>query len=248
MTILAIIGKRFGDAGLHDLLLESGVLASGSINGVLVGKHFNRGLCVHKLVMEAMERLRLQQFGEWCAANNVDVDFEGIGTHVLELRSNCTKQNLETLMSSKAYQQLFDLYNDYCANQNALLLSKAYQQQFDLYNDYCANQDDPMFQFWSSYIDLVLLLMRFMRATKGHKSGRQLHLACVRDMLPWVFAYDRVNYSRYVIVYWCEMSCPSTTHPAANQALHEGEFAVQRCQNTRFGQVAMDQTTEQTVN
>ena len=174
--------------------------------------------------MEAMERLRLQQFGKWCAVNKVDVDFEGIGTHVIELRSNCTKQNLETFLSSKAYQQLFDLYNDFCANHY-----------------------DPMFQFWSSYIDLVLLLMRFMRATKGHKSGWQLQLACIRDMLPWAFAYDRVNYSRYLSLYCCEMSCLSTTHPAANHVLHEGQFAVQRCRNTLFGQVATDQTTEQTV-
>ena len=34
-TMLAVIGKRFGDAGLRDLSVESGVIAGGSIAGVL---------------------------------------------------------------------------------------------------------------------------------------------------------------------------------------------------------------------
>ncbi len=37
-TMLAVIGKRFGDAGLRDLLVESGVILDGSIAGVMNGK------------------------------------------------------------------------------------------------------------------------------------------------------------------------------------------------------------------
>ena len=34
-TFLAVIGKRFGEAGLRDLAVESGVIADGSIAGIL---------------------------------------------------------------------------------------------------------------------------------------------------------------------------------------------------------------------
>ena len=34
MTVLAIVGKRFQDAGLGDLCVESGILAGGSVAGV----------------------------------------------------------------------------------------------------------------------------------------------------------------------------------------------------------------------
>ena len=34
-TLLGIIGKRFQDAGLHDLCIEAGVIAEGSVAGVL---------------------------------------------------------------------------------------------------------------------------------------------------------------------------------------------------------------------
>ena len=59
---MAVLGKRFGDAGLRDLLVESGVLPAGSVASVLDGKHYNRGVRVHKVVWEALSRLRQRQF------------------------------------------------------------------------------------------------------------------------------------------------------------------------------------------
>lgn len=48
-TFLAVLGKRFGDGGLQDLIIESRLVGSGSVNGVLKGKHYNRGLRTHKV-------------------------------------------------------------------------------------------------------------------------------------------------------------------------------------------------------
>ena len=45
---LSIIGKRFGDAGLKDIYIEAGIVAEGSITGVLDGKHYNRAVRTHK--------------------------------------------------------------------------------------------------------------------------------------------------------------------------------------------------------
>ena len=39
-TMLSIIGKRFQDAGLRDLCVESGVIAEGSVAGVLDGRRY----------------------------------------------------------------------------------------------------------------------------------------------------------------------------------------------------------------
>ena len=55
--MLAVIGKRFGDAELRDLSVESGVIADGSIAGVLDGKKYNRAIRLHTLVYEALLRL-----------------------------------------------------------------------------------------------------------------------------------------------------------------------------------------------
>ena len=44
------------------MLIESGIISVGSIRGILSGKHYNRYVMCHKLVFEAMERLRFQAF------------------------------------------------------------------------------------------------------------------------------------------------------------------------------------------
>ena len=49
-AFMAAIGKRFGDAGLSDILIESGIVASGSVSGVLEGRHYNRALRTHKVI------------------------------------------------------------------------------------------------------------------------------------------------------------------------------------------------------
>ena len=62
MNFLASLGKRFRDAGLQDIIIESGLVAEGSANGVLCGRQYNRSIRMHKIVSEAMEHLRWQAF------------------------------------------------------------------------------------------------------------------------------------------------------------------------------------------
>ena len=50
VVLLSIIGKRFGDAGLRDTIIESGVIEEGFVAKVLDGKHYNRAVRFHKLM------------------------------------------------------------------------------------------------------------------------------------------------------------------------------------------------------
>ena len=42
-------------------MVESGVIGSGS--GVIDGKHYNRAIRIHKLVIESLQRMRWESFG-----------------------------------------------------------------------------------------------------------------------------------------------------------------------------------------
>ena len=64
MMFLGIIGHRFKDAGLKDVLVYSGVYAEGSINSVLTGKSYNRAVRAHKLVFETVSRLLLEKMDD----------------------------------------------------------------------------------------------------------------------------------------------------------------------------------------
>ena len=51
-------------SGLSENLIESGVCASGSLKKVMSGKLFKSVMRVHKLIVEALERLLLFKFEE----------------------------------------------------------------------------------------------------------------------------------------------------------------------------------------
>lgn len=103
-----------------------------------------------------------------------------------------------------------------------------------------------MAKYWLSYIDMVSLLLQFIRSIR--EGDWESYLASIRDMIPWMFAYDRVNYSRYLSVYFLDMQSLEKKHPNVLSAFQAGEFVVQRTNNSSFSRVPVDQTIEQTVN
>ena len=54
MSIISGIGHLYGDAGLRNLLHETGVFAAGTVQQMLFGKYFDRDLCGLRLVDEAL--------------------------------------------------------------------------------------------------------------------------------------------------------------------------------------------------
>ena len=46
----------------EDVVFQTGLCTSGSLNGVIKGSHYNRAWFVHSLFSEALERLLLTRF------------------------------------------------------------------------------------------------------------------------------------------------------------------------------------------
>ena len=49
-AFMGALGKKMRCSGFEEVLIESGICASGLIAQVLTGKHCNHALCVHKVV------------------------------------------------------------------------------------------------------------------------------------------------------------------------------------------------------
>ena len=116
----------------------------------------------------------------------------------------------------------------------------------DLFKLYSEEDNGPLKKFWRSYLEMVSLLLTSIRATR--EGTWPLHLECIREMLPWYFAYDHVDYARYLPVYLIHMIQLPETHPEAQLMLQNGEFGVQRTTEHGFAQLPIDQTIEQTLN
>ena len=56
---LAVIGKRFGSAGLHDLTVEACLSGRESVNQILNGKEYNDGIRICKVIFEALQLAKL---------------------------------------------------------------------------------------------------------------------------------------------------------------------------------------------
>lgn len=67
---ISCIGKLWCDAGLSDILVESGIYASCTVEQILAGKQFKRAVRALTLVYEALMSLWLTMFFEWCDTNN----------------------------------------------------------------------------------------------------------------------------------------------------------------------------------
>lgn len=224
MTFLGVLGKRFGDAGMKDILIESQCIAAGSMKGVISGHSYNRSIRAHKLLAESLYDLVLEEF---------------VGS--LE-----TSSSVEEASLGLARLTVVDNRNDSQFSDQVL------QPHGDIYQTFLefieSHQINPVFSFWWGYIDMVTELLAFIRATR--ESDWDLHLRSLRHLLPWFFTYDHQNYACYGTLYYMEMSQLENSHPDIFQAYSKvrGSFTYQSGHHRLFTSVACDQAIEQTVN
>ena len=84
--MLSIIGKRFQDFGLRDLCVESGVVAEGSVSGIMDGRRYNRGVRFHKIMYEALMRIVWMGFIPWLEENYRE-GYDTMNTAFMELKN-----------------------------------------------------------------------------------------------------------------------------------------------------------------
>ncbi|CAL1293796.1 unnamed protein product [Larinioides sclopetarius] len=141
MSFLAIIGKRFRDAGLEDIFIESGLVAQNSLNGVMNGNHYNRSIRAHKIMAEALETLRWQSFIEQTDKTTFDI-------------VNTKSEELYISYKNKTFVNILEQEN----TDNVLKMYRNYVKQCCL--------ESPTFKFWSSYLEMVEIMLLFQRATR----------------------------------------------------------------------------------
>ena len=225
MTIMAIIGARFGDAGLKDVAVQSEVVANGSIDSVLNGKHYNRAIRLHKIMYEATSQLLIQEFEHTLSENDMEIVRE-------------RKLQLEQLKLNLCYDELEKVLN--------IPQVQQWENLFQKYVDDLKQNGSDMAKFWLSYLELCELLLDLIFATRT--GNWEMYLACIEAVIPWTFAYDRQNYSRYLLPFLDDMRSLPTAMPEVYDAFVAGHFSVQMSKNNPFGQNEADKTIENTIN
>ena len=96
-SFLGIIGKRFRDAGLENILIESDVIATGSVNEVLEGKHYNRSIRMHKLVMETLFRIKWKNFGQWLTEQENSSAYTSLQDDIKNIQQDVTRASYDRI-------------------------------------------------------------------------------------------------------------------------------------------------------
>jgi hypothetical protein len=227
-TLLSVIGKRFQDAGLRDLCIESGVIAEGSVGGVLDGRKYNRAVRFHKLLYEALQRLAWKGFEVWITSKQpeLNVDIALTWEIINDLSQNLSGETFTETLQNPGFVSLAD--------------------HFQQYRSHLRQDGGDLASFWMSYTDLVDIMLNLLRASR--EGNWSLHISAIKDMIPWCFAYDKQNYARYLSSYYAEMTNLRDEHPSVLAFLESGGFSVQLGSQNPFGRIPVDQTIEETVN
>ena len=65
-----VLAKRFGDAGLKDLVVEVGLIGNETVDQALKGKNYNNALRIHFADAEVITRKKMEKFEEWLHMTN----------------------------------------------------------------------------------------------------------------------------------------------------------------------------------
>ena len=171
-----------------------------------------------------MHRLQWQEFRRWLTQKDKPTNYPRLVEALQLLRGDLTRAHVDEMINLPEFQELECQYAEFCKD----------------------GTDGPLKIFWNSYLEMVSTLLCLIRATR--EGDWELHLECIKAILPWFFAYDHTNYARYLPVYLLHMLSLSQTHPEAYDMLSKGDFGVQRNNTHGFSKLPVDQTIEQTLN
>ena len=107
-------------------------------------------------------------------------------------------------------------------------------------------QEGSLTAFSVSYLDMVTVLLNFIfffGAGNWH-----LYVESIRSMLPWVFAYNRYNYSGYLTLYFVNMFNLDTSYLDIYEEFLNGNFAVQQLLTNTFGKLEPNKVIKTTTN
>ena len=192
-----------------------------------------------------IEMALLRLLGRWfensgwtSALTQSKVASPGTADSFIKTASVTRSRHAHQLTASSLYLLLCHAYNHYCG------LSENETLSFD---DWCLEKMafTPHFhdQFWYITLQLELMLLLFVRSLR--EANFQLYVDTLSKMIPWFFALDYVNYSRWLPVHLRDMISLNKMHPeVASEFISAGRFTVRKT-GKKFSAIAIDQAHEQ---
>lgn len=95
-----------------------------------------------------------------------------------------------------------------------------------------AANKSPHFQYCASILRLELICLRLVRAFR--EANFALYVHTIREILPWIFAMDHINYGRWFSFHYPDMCALASKHPIAYKHFSDGAFVVHKTCSRAF--------------
>ena len=135
----------------------------------------------------SMKRLVWAEFTQWIYdhVQQQSATIEAVLEEVNKMTDDLNQHVLDSLLTSPRFTELMQLLAEFL--------------------DHLRHNNGQLSGYWMSYIDMVEeVLFGLLRASR--ERNWDLHLGAIRAMIPWCFAYDKINYARYLSAYFAHKS------------------------------------------
>lgn len=205
-------------------MVESGILADGSVRGIICGTHFNRCKKLHSVAALSFKTLHFKAFLEIYFKENDEVIL-----YEEELIEMLQRDNQNPGDTDKTLFMLNDLMNRY----------NSYTQ------DTLAGKHGQIAKFVSLYVWFIELYQMFERAIRS--SDVEMYIYSAYRMCALFFTFNHHNYSRWLTRNLNDLLHIDQTHPALLSEFEKGALSIRRT-SKHFCRSPIDLTLEQTIN
>ncbi|MES9882370.1 MAG: hypothetical protein ABW185_15975 [Sedimenticola sp.] len=173
------IYKRHKGSEIAEVLVAAGVIAEGSVDQALRGKHYRRAMRCLLLLYEALMHLVLNM--------NVAVSqFEASTKARLAVLRDPTTNSQASLATAHE-----ELESDPAI---AALLDSLFHMP----------EGSDMGTYWLEFMAMVEVLVMNVHAV--HTCNWDEYLVSLREMMPWMMIYDQTNYGRWLPDFWAMLT------------------------------------------
>lgn len=204
-------------------MINSGLIADGSVRGIVGGTHFNRCKKIHPIAALAFRIIHFNHFIETYEKSN---SIEKLT--LAEVMENLEYEN-RTHETERAKLQLKDILDNY-----------------HIYTEMTrSGQHGCTAQFVLMYIDLVENYQLFEYSIRT--TDLNMYIYAARKMCSIFFTFNHQNYSRWLTKNIDDLMNIDQTHPGLRDHLESGALSVRRT-TKNFSRSPVDLTLEQTIN
>lgn len=189
MSYFKAVGKFIDNCGITNVMVNAQMLANGSVNSFIAGKHFNRCKRLHPIASLAVQILHFEEF---LNQKNIECS-DDMKIYLIKFKEERSDQSR---VLPQNLQNLFDEYQQF--KQQTLQGEHGKIPQF--------------YMMYVTFIDYYLILRASIRSWNF-----QLFTSILPKIANLCFTFNQQNYSRYLVKYHDNLLKVDEIHPGLKE-------------------------------